>query len=133
MIQHKFVELIPKEKEPGILYISLEYAVASHLCACGCGELVVTSLAPRAWSMTFDGETVSLNPSIGNWSLPCKSHYWIRKGQIRWARTFDDSEIAAVRSRNRKDHNASGKKDIKESERTKRSKSKRKGGSDEVI
>ncbi len=108
-IQHKFVELIPKEKEPGILYISLEYAVASHLCPCGCGELVVTSMAPHAWSMTFDGETVSLNPSIGNWSLPCKSHYWIRKGQIRWARTFNDSEIAAVRLRDKRDHDGERK------------------------
>jgi hypothetical protein len=80
--------------------------------------------------MTFDGETVSLNPSIGNWSLPCKSHYWIRKGQIRWARTFNDSEIAAVRLRDKRDHDASGKKDFKKTEMTKRSKKKRRGGSD---
>ncbi|MFC4855982.1 DUF6527 family protein [Actinophytocola glycyrrhizae] len=24
----------------------------------------------------FNGETVSLSPSIGNWSFPCRSHYY---------------------------------------------------------
>ncbi|WP_417924835.1 DUF6527 family protein [Collimonas pratensis] len=26
------------------------------------------------WSLTYDGKTVSLDPSIGNWSLPCRAH-----------------------------------------------------------
>lgn len=42
--------------------------------------------------MTFDG-TVSMWPSIGNWALPCRSHYIIDRGTIRWARKFTEAEI----------------------------------------
>jgi len=28
---------------------------------------------------------VSLAPSIGNWSFPCNSHYWITGNEVRWA------------------------------------------------
>lgn len=109
-IQHKFVEEIPAEKEPGTLYVSLEFAVASHLCPCGCGSVIVTRLAPNGWSVTFNGETVSLRPSIGNWSLACKSHYWIKNNQIRWARSFDEDEIERIRLRDARDHQKAGKK-----------------------
>lgn len=98
-MRHKFVEVIPSEKEPGTLYISIEYAVAVHLCACGCGKVVVTSLAPHAWAFIYDGEVVSLYPSIGNYSLPCRSHYWIRRGEVLWAKKLTDNEIARVRHR----------------------------------
>lgn len=26
-----------------------------------------------------------LRPSVGNWSFPCQSHYWIDNGRVRWA------------------------------------------------
>jgi len=108
-ISHRFVEQVPAGKEPGILYISLEFGVATHLCPCGCESVVVTRLAPSGWSVIFDGETVTLDPSIGNWSQPCKSHYWIRNNQILWARTFSDREIELVRWRDERDHRAAGK------------------------
>jgi hypothetical protein len=112
-IQHRFVDLIPKDKDPGVIYISLEFAVASHLCPCGCGNLVVTALAPHAWSVTFDGESISLSPSIGNFSLSCKSHYWIRRNQIRWARALDEKEMSAVRLRDERAHKKSNEKNKK--------------------
>jgi hypothetical protein len=88
-IQHKFVEFIPEALEEGILYISLEYATALHKCACGCGREVVTPLSPKDWKMIFDGKSVSLYPSIGNWQFPCRSHYWIENSQVvdanKWA------------------------------------------------
>ncbi len=65
-LEHRFVERIPRAPEPGVLYISVEYATAAHSCACGCGEEVMTPLTPTDWKMTFDGETVSLSPSVGN-------------------------------------------------------------------
>lgn len=98
-IRHEFVETIPLVKEPGTLYISIEYRVAVHLCACGCKNIVVTSFAPQAWSLHYDGETVSLYPSIGNYSLPCKSHYWIRQEEVLWAKKLTDKEIDLVRRR----------------------------------
>jgi hypothetical protein len=96
-IAFEFVEFIPRELEEGKLYISTTYATAAHLCCCGCGLKVATQLAPFEWSLTFDGETVSLSPSIGNWSFPCQSHYWIRRNRIDWAGSFTPDQIAEVR------------------------------------
>src|ERR1700741_3214725 len=90
---HKFVELIPDKLEDGVLYISIEYCTATHKCVCGCGNEVVTPISPTDWQLTFDGETVSLSPSIGNWSLKCRSHYFIMKNKIRFARKWSDDEI----------------------------------------
>jgi len=53
-MEHKFVEFIPAKPEEGILYISIEYKTATHLCACGCGERVVTPLSPVDWKLTFN-------------------------------------------------------------------------------
>ena len=93
ILQHKFVEFIPEVIEEGVLYISLAYCTAIHKCVCGCGNEVVTPFSPTDWEITFNGKTVSLNPSIGNWSFKCKSHYWITKSKIRFARRWNDWEI----------------------------------------
>lgn len=98
---HEFVDHIPERLEKGVLYVSIPYATGMHLCACGCGHEVVTPLCPTDWEMTFDGETVSLSPSIGNWSLECQSHYWIRRGRVRWARRMSRDEIERDRERDR--------------------------------
>jgi Family of unknown function (DUF6527) len=92
-IQFKFVEYIPSELEEGVLYISIEYKTAVHKCVCGCGNKVVTPLTPTDWEITYDGKTVSLRPSIGNWNFKCKSHYFITKNKIRHARRWSDWEI----------------------------------------
>lgn len=93
IIQFKFVEFIPSELEEGVLYISIEYKTAVHKCVCGCGNKVVTPLTPTDWEITYDGKTVSLSPSIGNWNFKCKSHYFITKNKIRYARRWNDWEI----------------------------------------
>lgn len=91
-----FVTSVPPELEPGVLYVSAHFSTAAHLCACGCGREVVTPLSPAQWGITFDG-SVSVTPSIGNWSLPCRSHYVIDHGAIRWARTFTCDEATVNR------------------------------------
>lgn len=96
-LDFEFVEFIPDELEDRRLYISTEYATAAHRCACGCGVEVVTPLSPTDWSLTFDGETVSLNPSIGNWEFDCQSHYWVRRGRIVWAPRWSRERIEAGR------------------------------------
>lgn len=78
------IESAPPRLEPGALYISIKYHTALHLCACGCGEEVVTPIAPDQWQLIWDGKTVSLSPSIGNYRLPCHSHYYIRKNMVSW-------------------------------------------------
>jgi hypothetical protein len=92
-LTHKFVENIPKLLEDGVIYISLEYATAIHKCACGCGNEVVTPLSPTDWKLMFNGETISLYPSIGNWSFSCQSHYWVTENNIRWAPKWSEEEI----------------------------------------
>lgn len=92
-LQHRFVEHIPEQIEEGILYISLPYCIAIHKCVCGCGNEVSTPIAPTGWELTFDGETVSLSPSIGNWSYECRSHYFITKGKVRHALRWSEKQI----------------------------------------
>ena len=93
-MKHRFVEFIPQKLEEGTLYVSMEYGTASHLCCCGCGREVVTPLTPTDWELTYNGVSISLSPSIGSWSLPCRSHYWIRRGRIKWAGPWSDSQVA---------------------------------------
>lgn len=96
-IEHRFVDVIPDELERGVLYISTAYATAMHKCACGCGERVVTPIRPSDWTLLWDGRSVTLDPSIGNWSLPCRSHYFVRTGRIVWARQGRKAEPRAKR------------------------------------
>ncbi len=100
-LMHRFVRSIPKELEPGVLYVAMEYATAIHACCCGCGNQVVTPFTPTDWRMTFDGETISLSPSIGNWSFPCQSHYFIKNGRVQIAGSWDSGKIASGRSQDR--------------------------------
>ena len=99
----QFVEFIPKGLDEGVLYVSITYATASHRCFCGCGKKVVTPLSPTDWRLIFDGDTVSLDPSIGNWSYPCRSHYFLHNNRVRWAGAMSASEICEVRARDTMD------------------------------
>jgi len=104
-LRHVFVEFIPEEPEEGVIYVSLPYATAAHLCACGCGCEVITPISPTDWQLIFDGETVSLKPSIGNWSFPCQSHYWLERGRICWAPRWSREKIEAGRAKDRRNKN----------------------------
>jgi hypothetical protein len=78
----EFTEYIPPQLEPRVLYVSLKFSTASHLCPCGCGVKVVTPLVVDGWTLQFCGEKVSLFPSIVNNASTCRSHYWIRESQF---------------------------------------------------
>lgn len=52
----QFVGYMPDEFKQGILYISMRGKIVIHLCACGCGEKVVTPISPDDWKLTFDGK-----------------------------------------------------------------------------
>ncbi|WP_339877949.1 DUF6527 family protein [uncultured Algoriphagus sp.] len=93
-MQHSFVEFIPDQLHEGILYISIDYCTAIHLCVCGCRNKVVTPFSPTDWKMTFDGKSISLYPSIGNWNFDCQSHYWIKKGNVEWSGSWSDDQIS---------------------------------------
>lgn len=90
---YKFVEFIPSDLENGILYITVEYKTAVHLCACGCGNKIITPITPTDWKLVYDGRTVTLKPSIGNWNFDCRSHYWIKRNQIIKAPSWSEINI----------------------------------------
>lgn len=78
------VQRVPEEIESEKLYVCFDCNVVVHLCACGCGERVVLPIDPQFWSITYNGEAVSLYPSIGNFQFQCKSHYWIKNNRVIW-------------------------------------------------
>ena len=97
VIKLEHVTYLPKELAPGVLYVSQEYAVAGHLCACGCGNKVVVPLNSTSWAFSEQEGLPTLYPSIGNWQLPCRSHYFITRGKVTWADQWSDARIAAGR------------------------------------
>jgi hypothetical protein len=100
-LRHQFVENIPDKIQPGNLYVSIEYGTAVHSCCCGCGEEVVTPFSPAEWQMSFDGDSVSLHPSVGNWNLACQSHYVISNGRVLIAPKWTKAQIEAGRRRDK--------------------------------
>jgi hypothetical protein len=84
---------MPRQLEHGFLYVSEEFEVAGHLCACGCGEKVITPLGQAGWSFEDAADGPTLTPSIGSWQLPCKSHYWITGGRVRSADQWTPEQI----------------------------------------
>ena len=108
-----FVDEIPSAPEHGRLYLSCRYRAAVHLCACGCGAKISTPLHPTGWQMTYNGESVSLRPSVGNWSEKCQSHYVIKNSRVLWAARLPRDKIRhirALRKRELEDYYGIGKR-----------------------
>lgn len=91
------VQYIPKELTPDVLYVAEEFGAAVHLCACGCGSKVSTPLGPTEWALEETAMGPSLTPSVGNWQLPCQSHYWIREGNFVWSGKWTPAQVEAGR------------------------------------
>lgn len=100
-LDHRFVEHIPEDLEPGLLYVSMEFGSVAHSCCCGCGEEIVTPLTPTDWRILYDGESITLAPSVGNWNLPCRSHYIIKQGRAIEALPWTDEQVLAEQQRDR--------------------------------
>lgn len=94
-LQH--VHYMPKDLNPGVLYVSEEFGTAAHLCPCGCKTKIRTPLGPTDWTVDETKSGPTLWPSVGNWQLPCQSHYWIERGQVIWAPKWTPEEIVAGR------------------------------------
>lgn len=88
LIVKDVVTIIPDDLKQGVLYISEKYGVAIHLCACGCGGQTVTPFGDKhGWFLTRNPDgTVTLRPSIGNWSgeNPYHAHYYVTNNKIEW-------------------------------------------------
>lgn len=68
-----------EQMEENKIYISETYKVSIHKCLCGCGSKTVLPIHPvHGWSLFKEqNNKISFTPSIGNYQLPCKSHYII--------------------------------------------------------
>ena len=95
---HRFVEVLPAELDPGVLYISGAHSVVAHLCCCGCDREVVTPLGSAGWTLKYDGQ-VSLSPSIGNGAYACKSHYVIQASRVRWMSNMTSKQHVRAHAR----------------------------------
>lgn len=95
------VKYVPKELQPGVIYVADDFDIAVHLCACGCGTKVTTPLGPTEWRVTDASGGPTVVPSIGNWQLPCRSHYVITGGKILWAGQWSEERIKAGRNAER--------------------------------
>lgn len=102
----EFVESAPQDLQDGVIYISDRFRTALHKCCCGCGREVVTPLNPAGWEYYLDGRSITLKPSIGNWSFPCKSHYLIIRNKVVWAETMSAQQITRVKARDARDQEA---------------------------
>jgi hypothetical protein len=100
-VRPEFVDLMPSTLEDGVVYVSIEYGTVIHRCCCGCGEKIVTPLHPTQWRMTYDGETISLHPSVGGHDLPCRSHYVIKNNHVLWSKEWTAQQVARGRSADR--------------------------------
>ncbi len=98
-IELERVHYMPKELQPSVLYVSEEFGIAVHLCACGCGSKIRTPLGPTEWSVEETPDGLTLDPSVGNWQQACQSHYWIQRGEVVWSRKWTAKEIAAGRAK----------------------------------
>lgn len=117
-LEPRFVVAIPQALEPAVLYVSMEYGTVAHSCCCGCGLEVITPLTPTDWHLSYDGEGISLWPSVGNWNFPCQSHYVITQNRVVESGGWSTEQIEAERSRNRaakQDYYNSKYKEVSES------------------
>ena len=86
-LQPVYVKEMPVDIEESVLYISNEYNVAIHLCACGCLQKTVTPLgAERGWIIQDIDGKITLRPSIGNFmgENPYHAHYFVTNNKIEW-------------------------------------------------
>lgn len=100
-LKPEFVEFMPEVLQDGVLYISMQYGTVIHNCCCGCKGRAVTPLSPTDWKLRYDGVAISLEPSVGNWSFACQSHYWIRNNKIKWSSKWTEEDIQAGRENDR--------------------------------
>lgn len=102
VLAHKFVISIPNVLNERTHHVSVDYATVVYKFCCGCRRKVVTPLTPTNWTLIYEGVSILLDPSIGNGSFKCRSHYWMSRSTVRWARQWPGSKIAAGRAQNRR-------------------------------
>lgn len=86
------VDRLPPVLDDNVVYVSQEYGLAALKCACGCGHRVTLLLGDGHTVNEVDG-LADISPSIGVWDAACRSHFWVRDGNIVWGPDFSETEI----------------------------------------
>lgn len=91
----EYVSDMPDHISPHTVYIVGEnnfYWMAVLLCPCGCGDLIHLNLLKDAhprWKFKIFKGLISISPSVWRTS-GCKSHFFIRSGEIVWEEDMAD-------------------------------------------
>jgi len=93
--RYKLVDRIPMQMEEGVVYHTEEFELAGLLCACGCGHRI-TLIVPDSHEVWDDGGYATIQPSLGVFDAPCKSHYVIRAGKVQWLPAFSGSQATKI-------------------------------------
>ena len=84
ILKPEFVEQFPRDDfRQDTLYISMKFRMVALKCPCGCGFVSYLSLSPDGRKLEFDGEHITLKPSVGS-KRPCGSHYHIVRNEVVW-------------------------------------------------
>lgn len=89
------VERLPAVLDENVVYVSEEYELAALNCACGCRHKI-TLLLGDGHTVNEVGGLPDIFPSIGVWDAACRSHFWIRRGDVVWGKDFSEAEIRAA-------------------------------------
>lgn len=103
-VRPEFVEFIPDRLEDGVIYVSTRFGTIVHACCCGCSSEVATPLSPVGWSFAYDGQAITLDPSVGSLGLKCQSHYWNYRNRVDWAPQWSTQRIAWGRRKDAADY-----------------------------
>jgi len=88
---YRNIDDIPTTDKENIIYVVQEGAEPETLvfiCPCGCQDLVYLNLLRDAypcWTFKIERRKISIFPSILR-KKGCRSHYWIKKGIVIWAK-----------------------------------------------
>lgn len=88
-------ERLPAVTEPYKFYYSPRFQMAALSCPCGCGHRVMLNLLDQH-SCEFVNGLPTVYPSILAADAPCRSHFWIRKGEVVWAEKWSKARVQRV-------------------------------------
>lgn len=93
--RYQLVDRIPTQVRESVVYHTQEFELAGMLCACGCGHRI-TLLVPDSHQVWDEGGYATIQPSVGVFDAPCKSHYVISAGDVQWLPTFTGAQAAKI-------------------------------------
>lgn len=93
--RYLLVDRIPKQLQSDIVYHTEEFEIAEMLCACGCGHRI-TLLVPDGHQVWGEAGYATIRPSVGVLDAPCKSHFFVSAGNVKWLPAFSSARANQI-------------------------------------